>query len=415
MTSLELLLWILAGIVLQLGVFLTLTFVRYWRQYQRLSLLVTRQELSGELPEPEESPFPAAAEETQGWQGFRSFRVALVAIENADNSIRSFHLVPEDGQPLPPFLPGQFLTFRLDLPQGPLIRCYSLSDAPQPDHYRVTIKRVPSGLASNFFHDRVVEGSTLQVRAPSGYFHLDAGRSPVILIGGGIGITPVLSMLLWSLTHQPDREIWLFYGVRNCRDHIMKTQLETLKRQHDNFHLHVCYSQPLPGDVAGRDYQHHGHVDIALLRQLLPLKPYHFYICGSPAMMESLVPALDAWGVPDTRIHFEAFGPASIQRPAKVQEQASPAAETMPQNGLQVSFARSEKQVAWDGQASLLELAERNGISIVSGCRIGSCGSCQAVIRSGEVTYRQTPNFDPEPGACLLCICQPKTDLVLEA
>ena len=102
----------------------------------------------------------------------------------------------------------------------------------------------------------------------------------MVLIGGGIGITPMLSMLNWCLTEQPGREVWLFYGVRNSHEIIMKAQLEALAAAHQNFHLRMCFSDPLPEDVAVRDYQHPVRVDVNLLRMQLPLKPYHYYICG---------------------------------------------------------------------------------------------------------------------------------------
>lgn len=430
MTSLSLLLWILLGIAVQLAVFLILSFVRYWTQYQQLSLLAAGEELPRVLPVAKEQ----GTENTSGWSGFRPFRVTRKVVETADGLVYSFYLVPEDNKPLPFFLPGQFLTFRLDEIQGTtinptagLIRCYSLSDAPCADHYRVSIKRVPSppgskdippGLASNHFHDGVREGSILQVRAPSGHFHIDAGMAPVVLIAGGIGITPLLSMIEWSLAEQPGRELWLFYGVRNSREQAMKSRLEALAAHHENLHLHVCYSAPLPGDEPGRDYLHRGRVNVALLRLQLALKPYHFYICGPTPMMENVVGGLDEWGVPDARIHFEAFGPASIRRrkPAVVSEdetraapEASTTLGTAPATLIMVNFARSGRQHPWNpASANLLEFAEANGISVACGCRTGACGTCQTTIRTGEVVYLQTPAFDPEPGSCLPCVCQPK-------
>ena len=333
--------------------------------------------------------------------------------------------MPEDGQPLPAFLPGQFLTFRLDAPASAgdseqIIRCYSLSDAPCPDYYRISIKRVPAplgsdvppGRSSNYFHDRVTAGSLLQVRAPSGHFHLDRGDTPVVLVAGGIGITPMLSMLNWCLANQPGRELWLFYGVRDGRELVMKAHLEALAAEHPNFHLRLCFSNPLPEEVVGRDYHHRGRIDVDLLRMQLPFKPYHFYICGPTPMMESLVPALEEWGVPDSHIHFEAFGPASIKRK---QAQTAPVAEAA-DTGIVVTFARSGKQLPWRPDAgSLLEFAEANGIAANYGCRAGSCGTCQTAIRTGEVSYREPPDFDPEPGSCLLCVGVPRTSVTLEA
>ncbi len=419
MTSLALLLWIVLGIVLQLALWLGIVFWRHWQGYRALRNQVV------ELDMPDAVPVAAEQVAISAWAGFRIFRVERKVVEDAAQSICSFYLVPEDGQPLPGFLPGQFLTFRLDVLTAAgateqIVRCYSLSDAPRPDYYRVSIKRVPApagcdvppGRSSNHFHDRVSVGNILQVRAPGGHFHIDRSDAPVVLIGGGIGITPMLSMLNWCLAEQPAREIWLFYGVRNSREPVMNAPLVALAAAHSNFHLRFCFSDPLPEDQAGRDYQHHGRVNVNLLRMSLPLKPYHFYICGPTPMMESLVTALEDWGVPDAHIHFEAFGPASIKRKqtAPAEAVASSAADIV------VTFAKSGKQLSWQPSAgSLLEFAEANGVSVNSGCRAGGCGTCQTSIKSGEVSYQQSPDFDPEPGNCLLCVCSPKTSVTLEA
>ncbi len=422
MTSLSLLLWIAGGIFLQVATYLVIVFWRHWLDYQNLQGRAAALDLPATVTAPPEDEAPAVA----AWQGYRTFRVARRVVEDVAHSICSFYLAPEDGKALPHFLPGQFLTFRLDVPTGTggteqIIRCYSLSDAPRSDAYRVSIKRaspppacdVPPGRSSGYFHDQLEVGSLLQVRAPSGHFHIDRSEAPVVLIGGGIGITPMLSMLEWVLAEQPGREAWLFYGVRNGREMILKSRLESLAAAHPNFHLRVCFSNPLPEDVAVRDYQHRSRVDVHVLRMQLPLKPYHFYICGPTPMMEGLVPALEDWGVPDSRIHFEAFGPASIKRRSAAQVTASAASGAA---GVVVSFAKSGKELNWQpGSGSLLDFAEANGIAVNSGCRAGGCGSCQTTIAAGEVSYSQAPDFDPEPGSCLLCVCTPKTNVTLEA
>ncbi len=417
MTSLSLALWIASGIALQLAIYLATVFWRHWQSYQ---VLRSRGELPRASSVSNETPTAPA------WSGFRPFKVARKVFEDGERSVCSFYLEPEDAAPLPVFLPGQFLTFRLDLPTAsggtaPLIRCYSLSDAPGGDCYRVSIKRVPApadsamppGRSSHYFHDRVAVGSRLQVRPPSGHFYLARGEAPVVLIAGGIGITPLLSMLNWCLAEQPEREIWLLYGVRNGRELIMKSRLEAMTASLPHFHLHLCFSQPLPEDEAGRDYQHRGRMDVALLRQELALKPYEFYLCGPGPLLESLVPGLEDWGVPASRIHFEAFGPSSIKR--KEGPEASSvqdAATALPM----VNFARSGKQLPWrPGAGNLLAFAEENGIAVPSGCRAGGCGTCQTRIASGEVAYGQAPDFDPEPGSCLLCVAAPKSSVTLEA
>jgi len=359
------------------------------------------------------------------WEGFRDFRVQRRVVEDRKGSICSFYLAPVDGRPLPGFMPGQFLTFRLTI-EDPLTgqpkmltRCYSLSDSPRSDCYRVSIKRVPSpagqpgvppGLSSSHFHDQVQQGSILRVKAPSGHFHLMEDEPlPIVLVGGGIGITPMLSIVNSLLERGSQRQIWLYYGVRNGSEAIMQEHLRTLDRRHENFHLHLCYSNPGEDERAFVDYQHKGRVDIPLLRNTLQLMRYKFYVCGPRPMMESLVPGLEAWGVDARDIYYESFGPASL-----FGQQKPKPGKTM--KSVAVNFRRSGKRIGWSPNAgSLLELAEENGIAVESGCRAGSCGGCQTLLESGEVEYLQQPDAEIESGHCLLCISTPKGDITLAA
>jgi ferredoxin-NADP reductase len=369
-------------------------------------------------------PAPVAqAIAAPAWPGHREFVVMRRVIEDGNGAVCSFYLSPADGQPLPTYRPGQYLTFKVEVPDpagGPpktLVRCYSLSDRPRADYYRVSIKRVPPppgqpdlppGVVSNHFHDQLKEGARVWARAPSGHFHLtEDSPLPVVLIGGGIGITPLLSILNTMSDRADPREVWLFYGVRNGAEQIMRENLKTLSESNPGFHLHCCYSAPDADDLLGRDYQQQGYVDLPLLQRTLGFGHHEFYVCGPPAMMESLVPALQAQGVPAADIHYESFGPASLnKRPVPL--------STTRANAIAVRFSRSGKTVPWDGSAaSLLDLAEGQGITVDSGCRAGSCGTCETRIESGAVAYSQTPDADLKPGHCLLCISTPTADLTL--
>ena len=149
-----------------------------------------------------------------------------------------------DGLPLLPFKAGQFLTFELPIAGRKVVRCYSLSDRPDAKRYRVTIKRMgspadrpdlPPGIASNYFHDKVHEGDVLRVKAPAGAFFIDPDATvPAVFIAGGIGITPMMSMVSWALAEQPGRTLHLFYGVRHGGEHAFKTALEDFARAHPN-------------------------------------------------------------------------------------------------------------------------------------------------------------------------------------
>ncbi len=413
MTAVQLLAWIIAALLLQLAV--------------GIAVVVRRRRLAAPA-----TPIPADATSNRpelARAGWREFRVAQRSFEDAARTQCSFHLQPVDGQPLPAFRPGQFLTFSLEVAAGAdgeeparraITRCYSLSDRPDPAEYRVTIKRVPAppdhpefapGLSSNHFHDHVQIGDILRVKAPAGHFFIDTDPNvPVVLIGGGIGITPMVSMLRWCIANQPQRPVHLYYGLRNSDEHAFKSTLEDMAASHLALRLHVVYSRPLAADVPGRDYQHAGHVDVELLRQTLPHGRHQFYVCGPPAMMQTLVPALAEWGVPVADIHYEAFGPASVKLPG-APEPATPVAA-----GVEVKFQRSGRTLVWTGRdTSLLDFAERHGIEVESGCRSGGCGSCETRLLDGSVQYEHTPDHDVAAGHCLLCVGRPATSLVLEA
>lgn len=352
----------------------------------------------------------------QGWEGWRRFVVVRKVSESP--GVRSFHLRPLDGRPLPTFRPGQYLTFRLHVPgqPRPVTRCYSLSDAPRRDTYRITVKRIgptpeapqgQPGVASCFLHDDVDVGNVLEARAPAGAFWLEpADPTPVVLIGGGIGVTPVLAMLLAIVETGLPRPVWFFHGVRNGADHAMADTLAEVAARHAHVRRVVCCSDPRREDTLGDRIQHHGRIDIALIRQVVgDLSLPHFYLCGPPSMMKSLVDGLAAEGVPAERVHHEAFGPASVRQTVVA------ASRDEVHVGHAVAFMRSGRRLQWDGVSTLLELAEREGLAVESGCRAGNCGSCATPVIRGEVVYPAAPGAPVPAGACLACVAKPASDL----
>lgn len=428
MTTFHLFLWLLGGLLLQVGLFLIIGFWRYWLNY--LSLQETLQE-STNSSSPQKSSVDAPSH-LAAWKGMRTFRVERKVLEDTAEQVCSFYLSPKDGQLLPAFLPGQFLTFQLAIEgyssaNKPLIRCYSLSDSPNAEYFRISVKRIASpeptsvaaGISSNYFHDHVKVGSELQVLAPAGQFFIKTDNFPVVLVGGGIGITPMISMLKWVFEHQPQREIWLFYGVRNATELVFQKQLIELAKQYPSFHLHLCISDPHatePDAIKHTNVNlHHVRADIQLMRRVLPLKPFAFYICGPSTMLQTLVPALEDWGVPSESIHFEAFGPASVTRSKKMTSAAIAPEFGNPTETHDVQFSQSNQLAKWTpALGSLLDFAEAQGIAVNSNCRSGVCGTCQTKLSKGKVNYTTEPVFDIEVGGCLLCISTPATDISLE-
>jgi ferredoxin-NADP reductase len=355
------------------------------------------------------------------WNGYRKFKVAR-KVRECDH-VYSFYLAPNDGKALPRFKPGQYLTFQLTIPGSskPVIRCYSLSDSPNhQDYYRVTIKKVlpppdqPQalpGLVSSFFCDRIAEGDILDVKAPAGHFALDVEHEqPVVFIAGGVGVTPMLSMVNTVAESGSKREVWFFYGVRNRSEYIQMDHLMKLIAKHDNIRLHVCVSDPTETGAAEDPNLHKERVSADLLKRLLPSNNYDFFICGPPGMMKNITDGLKEWGVPKENILFEAFGPASLKAPVPKTEAPQP----MPE--MEVEFSRTGKRCRWKSEfTSLLDLAEANGVQIESGCRAGNCGTCLVAIKSGKVEYLVQQGATPEDNSCLTCIAKPKETLVLDA
>ena len=409
---------LIIGLVLVRGVLLA---VSAWHRLlgenrqQRLAVELLRQKIETAAVRKKDKELSRSL-----WDGFRKFVVERKVEEGQD--IASVYLVPFDRQPLPVFQPGQFLTFQFKIPgqPRPIVRCYSLSDAFRPEHYRVTIKKVPPprdkpgtpcGIASNFVHDVLQAGDILDVQAPRGDFVLDLNRStPVVLIAGGIGLTPLLAMANALADRGSPRETWLFYGVRNGREQVMKEHLQRLRNEREGFRLRVCYSAPGPQDIAGRDYDHGQHISLDLLKSELPSNNYEFYICGPSAMMASITESLKGWGVPESRIFSEAFGPASVPKTPAATAAAGAAA------GYKVVFARSGKTLAWNSQTgNILDLASSEGVQIPAGCRAGSCGTCETALKAGTVKYLREPGWKAQAGTCLVCVAAPGSDVVLDA
>jgi|GEM_PF-126833 len=354
--------------------------------------------------------------ELLSWSGWRKFEIKRIEAENSAEDIHSFYLVPHDKKPIPAYQPGQFLTFQLKIPgqSTPVVRCYSLSDSPEYEAeqsaYRVTIKRlsapadqtdIADGLASHYFHTLAVD-AYLDVKAPSGAFYLDMNDvKPIVLMGAGIGITPILSMLNAIVATHSHRDVWLFYGVQNSQAQIMQQHLKALDQKHPNIHLHICYDQAQTEEQLGVDYQQAEHISIELLQRLLPHKDYEYYLCGPLAMMNALIHGLQTWGVAETQIHWEGFGGKQVVVP----EQTTDLAEAW------VTFG--DEKIRWTpGSGTLLELAEKHNIHLDSGCCAGDCGTCETAIRSGQVTHNN--GSQPENGLCLPCVAYPKGDLVLD-
>ncbi len=342
-------------------------------------------------------------------------------------TITSFYLLPQDGKPLAPFLPGQFLPLKLDIAgqYKPVLRTYSLSDSPNRDYYRLTIKREPApadrpdlypGVSSTYFHDEVEPGSKLSAKSPRGKFFLDAqAETPLVLLSAGVGLTPLISMLNAIVEAGSNRPVWFIHGSRNGREHVMGAHVRQVAEENSNVQIHIRYSRPSSEDTVGRDYDEAGYVDIDLVKRFVPSKAVDFYLCGPTPFLKSLFEGLLAWGVSESRIHYEFFGPASaLKERAKVApaKRAAEVAECCEE--IEVTFSKSSVKANWNPSfESILDLAEANGLSPDYSCRAGICHTCICELEEGEVEYVQEPLEPPDEGSVLICCSKPKTNVVV--
>ena len=352
------------------------------------------------------------------WPGFRSLRVAAEQRESVD--VLSFVLESEDQSPLPTPLPGQFLVFKLELDKDsdPILRSYSMSGSPGTGTYRISVKRA-AGAGSRYFHDRVRAGDLLKVSAPRGSFTLAPGDRPVVLLSGGIGATPVLSMLHWLANSAANsmREVWWCYGTRNGTQHPFAAEARALLSGLPHSHSFIAYSKPEDGDQSGKDYDVSGRLNLSSLQRLQVPKEADFYLCGPPAFLGGFTADLKSWGVPYSCIHSEVFGAESSITPgiaSTTSVSPHPPAESIG-TGPKVSFTRSGLTVPWDSRyGSLLEFAEACDVPVRWACRTGVCHKCESGLIDGKISYAPEPLDRPAEGNILICCSSPLTAVELD-
>ncbi|UTH72614.1 NO-inducible flavohemoprotein [Chromobacterium sp. IIBBL 290-4] len=248
-----------------------------------------------------------------GWSGWRPFRVVRKEMESEE--IASFYLQPSDGGALPGFRPGQYVSVRRFVGEWGLSqpRQYSLSDAPNGEYLRISVKREdaavgkPAGKMSNLLHREAEVGDVLELSAPQGDFFLHEDRdTPVVLISAGVGQTPMQSMLGKLL--RGSRQVRFLHAARHGGVHAMGRQVRQLAERHPQLQVHVSYEMPRSQDVAGVDYQAPGRLALDQVKEIALLPDADYYLCGPLGFMLEQRDCLKRLGVPAGRIHYEVFG-----------------------------------------------------------------------------------------------------------
>ncbi|KAH6874055.1 putative flavohemo protein [Thelonectria olida] len=253
-----------------------------------------------------------------GWKGWRKFFISGKARESEE--IISFHLTPVDKDTLPAYKPGQFVSVRCYVPELGVYqpRQYSLSDVPNGRYFQISVKRElasdtkPTGRVSNVLHESLPEGSELDVSMPFGDFVLDVNATtPVVLLSGGVGLTPMMSMLKTVTEQGKSRRVVFVHAARNGRVHAMKSTLAKIMSENPQVSRAVYYEETTENDARGVDYDFIGRVNLSEIADMVILPGADYYICGPSPFMDAQSKGLQDLGVNRERIHMEVFGSPS--------------------------------------------------------------------------------------------------------
>ena len=350
-------------------------------------------------------------------KGVYSGSMQVTGIFHETHDVKTFRLASADGQVIPfSFEPGQFVTFTLTIDgvEKPVKRSYTIASSPTEQYYfEVTIKREEFGVVSRHMHDVVNVGDTLSIKAPGGKFYFNGqDASSVVLISGGVGITPMMSAVRYLTTTCWDGDIYFLFCTRTSNDFIFEQELKYLQARHPRLKVLVSMTQADGTSWMGPQ----GRFSSALINEFVPdiaLKTAH--ICGPPAMMDATKDILSELGMPEANIKTEAFGGAS---PKKTATKTEVAPNTPVNNTRQVRFSLSNAQAQAGTDETVLDVADGLDVDIENSCRAGSCGSCKVKLLRGDVDMEVDDGLEPEDrvsGYILACQAIPKTDVEVEA
>jgi ferredoxin-NADP reductase/predicted pyridoxine 5'-phosphate oxidase superfamily flavin-nucleotide-binding protein len=345
----------------------------------------------------------------------------VTEIVQESSVIKSFYLKAK-GHQVKAFLPGQFLTIKAQINKKELIRTYTVSSAPADEVVRISIKQessndhsIPKGVFSNYIHEEIKSGDIIYAKSPTGTFTFDASAErPAVLIAGGIGITPMVSMarhvLIEGIRTRYMRPLTLFCSAKDDKQRAFFDELnEISEKSNGKINVFWALSQIDKNLKAGKDFHQTGRLSKELLQAVLALDDYDFYLCGPSGFMQSLYDVLRELGISDHRINAEEFGPASLKREADVA--TLPFTPELSASEAIIEFTDSKVEQAWSkNDGNLLEFAESHGFTPEFGCRSGQCGACKTKLISGKVTYQNDAIATIEADEVLLCCALPASE-----
>ena len=348
---------------------------------------------------------------TANWRG--QLRVGSIVTETP--SVKTFRLLPSSSDSLMPFtfVPGQFLNVAFGIGGARMNRSYSISSSPtQREYVELSVRREPRGAVSRHIDDLLKVGDQIEVGGPVGRFTFNGTEADsVVLIAGGVGITPMMSIARYLTERSWAGDIFFVYACRAPTDFIFANEIAALQRVNPKLRVTVTMSNPEGTDWKGP----RGRITKELLTQTVPdLASRRIHLCGPPSMMDAIKAILTELGVAPDQVKTELFG-ATKPTPAAAGTSAKP---TAPATGPLVTFSKNNKSSKIRIDETVLELSEELAIGIEFSCRVGTCGVCKVVMTSGEVEMAVEDALDSDDkikGIILACQAKPKADIVVEA
>lgn len=405
-----------------------------WIRLRRISSLIQRLTPGGETAKPDDSSnlseqvSPAAKTELpvqRPWAGI----LRVKAIFNETPNVKTFRLMEPNLGPIPfTFLPGQYATLTSEINGEKVRRSYTISSSPtQRDFIELTVKREQYGLESRHLHDHSAQGDLLEISAPAGkFFFTGKEANGIVLIGGGVGITPMMSVLRYLTDRSYPKDIHLLYAVNSPSDIIFREEFAYLVRRHPNVHVDVIVfttngmSWTGPVGLITSDF---------ILKTIPDIVQHRIHLCGPPLMMDAVKAALLHLKVPPEHVKTEHFAPPKGGPVSNTGVPNSPNAKppvtsidktpmVPPSAQATISFSKSNKSGSLAPDQSVLEAAEAIGVFIDFECRVGTCGRCKVPLLEGAVTMEVEDSLSADEkasGIILACQAKSPNDLVVEA
>lgn len=317
------------------------------------------------------------------------------------------------------FKPGQFVTLELMINNEEVMRSYTISSAPSlPYSFSITVKRVPGGLVSNWLHDNVSEGDSMAVHGPAGQFNSsEYPADRILLLSGGVGITPVMSMARWFFNINSDVDIVFVHSARSPVDIIYRAELDYMSTCAENFKLHVI-CEHIPVGQAWSGYR--GYLNHSLLQIIAPdYAQREIFCCGPSAYMLAVHEFLHSAGFDMSHYHEESFGDINLNKPVTKAgiNAATTDILTTENELLTVHFLNSNKSISVVPGTTLIEAATNAGLKIPKACGMGICGTCKVRVMNGIATMSHNGGIDDEEteqGYVLSCCTALQTNIEVD-